>query len=197
MIPMTKEADVVNGATGLGTTSTTKNFWNWAYGICKLGYTANPDQSLKCPRAMVVLKNQYTQASLNEMLSSTSATAATRFTYIAYAYSAAVGARDNIVSTSPEKYYPIKLSMIRGKSTSRLLMVTDSRYGDGNVQSYSDQGIYKIMRSSAAAGDFHQGASNLSFMDGHVGSLKSARKMLCSNTSRGGVGNDALEYFLK
>ena len=39
MIPMTKEADVVNGATGLGTTSTTKNCWNWAYGICKLGYT--------------------------------------------------------------------------------------------------------------------------------------------------------------
>ena len=195
MIPLNKTAYVNAGATDLGTTSSTKSYWNWAYGICKMNYISNPNQVLKCQRAMGILKHANTQGNLNDRLASSSTTAANIFVYIAYAYSNAIGFRESIATTESELYLPIRLSMIR-QSPSKLLMVVDSRYSDNStVQSLSDQGTYMIARTAAAAGDFHQNASNLSFMDGHVGTLRHARRMLCINTSRGGAGDSALDYY--
>ena len=198
MIPVNKIAYVNAGATDLGTTSTTKSYWNWAYGICKMGYISNPNQVLKCQRAMGILKHANTQYDLNERLTSSSSTAANCFAFIPYAYSTAVGFRESITASSSTEYYlPIRLSMIH-QNPSHLLMVVDSRYSEDNtVLSLSDKGTYSISRTAAAAGDFHQNASNLSFMDGHVGILRHARRMLCTNTSRGGAGDSALDYYLR
>lgn len=168
-----------------------KSYWNWGWYIGK-NYIKS-GKTFKCPSGASQLSTSHTAADLDANLNSSSATAAAAFIYITYAYNVStVGANLETGNSEPQK--PTKLSEIR--SPSATLSVVDSWVSSGKVDTYGTTGTYIIQcYGDAAAADFHNGTSNLLFVDGHVGNLRNARSQLLYSSSKGGVGTAARKYY--
>jgi prepilin-type N-terminal cleavage/methylation domain-containing protein/prepilin-type processing-associated H-X9-DG protein len=160
----------------------TKYYWNWAYGLSKNGYVDAGGRGAiwKCPTSQGLLTHAYTvgaNSDLEAAVASTSGSAATPFTYIAYGYSnyyigskwnCYPGITFNATNNAMLRHPSVSLPEMK-KTSSCLVLVESNASGQGNFMIYGNASyVYPL----------HNNGCNILWADGHVDYMQNPKPKL-------------------
>lgn len=168
------------------------NYWMWCRCLAT-NYAPSPEVWI-CPSAILRI-NKASSVKISDMRESIAKPSIT----ISVWHELPLGINVNSMakcngyyeSSNPLYNYPLKLT--QHTKPSRILVAGDTRSGP-DVNGTLD-GTPQIMVAACSVGDWHDKAGNVFMADGHVVSEKDIRTKACNRTDRGGVGEDAKQYF--